>query len=266
MVVVVLAAEIVDVGRAHQAPAHLLRDLDDPLVGLVLLGEPVLLELEVDVVGAVDLDEVVGVLARLGRDVGDQPLAEARLEAAGEGDDAFGVALEELEVDVGLAAPVALEEAVARQLDEVAKPGIVLGEQRQVVALVLDRLGLAVVHEIGLEAQNRLDSVLLAGLVELDRAIHDPVIGEPEGRLAELRGPLRQGVDFARAIEQRVFAVDMQMCAGGRAHRNVQLRFRTRRNRALVGRLSRYLEGRMFWLWQNTFAGSQRSLIATSRS
>ena len=263
---VVLAPEVVDVGRADQAPAHLARDLDDPLVGLVLLGQAVLLDLEVDVVRAVDLDEVVGVLAGLGRVVGDQPLAEARLEAAGERDDALGVALEQLEVDVGLAAPVALEEAVARQLDEVAKPGIVLGEQREVVALVPDRLGLPVLDQVGLEAENRLDSVLLAGLVELDRAIHDPVIGQPEGRLAELRGPLRQGVDLARAIEQRVLAVDVQMCAGGRAHRKVQLRFRTRRNRAVAGRPVRYLEGRMFWLWQNTLRGSQRSLTATRRS
>ena len=126
MVVVVLAAEVVDVGRADEAAAHLLGDLHDPLVGLVLLGQAVLLDLEVDVVRAVDLDEVVGVLARLGRVVGDQPLAEARLEAAGERDDALGVALEQLEVDVGLAAPVALEEAVAGQLDEVAKAGVVL--------------------------------------------------------------------------------------------------------------------------------------------
>ena len=102
-------------------PPISLGDLDDALVRLVLLGQAVLLDLEVDVVGAVDLDEVVGVRAGLGRVVVHEPLAEARLEAAGERDDALGVALEQLEVDVGLAALVALEEAGAGELDEVAE-------------------------------------------------------------------------------------------------------------------------------------------------
>ena len=99
------------------------------------------------------------------------------------------------------------------------------------VALVADRLRLEVVDEVGLEAENRLDPVLLAGLVELDGAVHDPVVGEPESGLAELRGALRQGVDLARAVEQRVLAVDVQMCAGGRAHRRIQIRFGSGRGR-----------------------------------
>ena len=82
VVLVVLAAEVVDVAGRDQRPADLAGDLDDSLVGLVLLGDPVLLDLEVDVVGAEDLHQLVGVGARLGRVVGDQPLAEARLRGS----------------------------------------------------------------------------------------------------------------------------------------------------------------------------------------
>ena len=115
--------------------AELAGDPGDPLVGLVLLGDPVDLELEVDVLGAEDAEQVVDVGAGLVGPVLDDPPAEARLQAAGERDHALGVALEHLQVDVGLAAGEALEEAGRAELDEVAEAGVVGGQQRQVVAL-----------------------------------------------------------------------------------------------------------------------------------
>ncbi len=69
------------------------------------------------------------------RAVLDQALAETRLQAAGERDHAVGVAVEQLQVDPGLAAPEALEEARGAELDEVAEALIGGGEQGQVVAL-----------------------------------------------------------------------------------------------------------------------------------
>ncbi len=77
MVVVVLPPQVVDVGGAHQRPAELTCDLHDPLVRLVLVGEPVALDLEVDVVRPEDLQQVVGVSASLGRAVIDDAAAEA---------------------------------------------------------------------------------------------------------------------------------------------------------------------------------------------
>ena len=66
MVVVVLLAEVVDVGGGDERAVELLRELLDRLVDLLLLGDAVALDLEVDVLGAEDLDEVVEVGARLG--------------------------------------------------------------------------------------------------------------------------------------------------------------------------------------------------------
>ena len=67
VVVVVLAAQVVDVAGADQAPADLAGDPDDPLVALVLRREAVLLHLEVDVLGAEHAQQIVGVGARVGR-------------------------------------------------------------------------------------------------------------------------------------------------------------------------------------------------------
>ena len=192
-------------GRARSPRLH------DPLVGLVLGGDAVLLDLEVDVVGPEDLHQLVRVGARLARDAVDDPPAEARLEAARERDHALRVALEQLQVDVRLAAPVALEIARRAQLDEVAKALVAGREQGEVVALVAHLLRAPVVDEVGLEAEDRLDPVLPAGLVVLDRAVHHPVVGEPERRLAERRRALRQRVDPAGAVEHRVLGMDVEM-------------------------------------------------------
>ena len=89
--------------------------------------------------------------------------------------------------------------------------------QREVVVLVAPARGL-VVDEVDLTAEDRLDAVLAGGLEVLDRAVHHAVVGQPERGLAEVRRALGEGVDLARAVEQRVLGVDVQMGAGGWRH------------------------------------------------
>ena len=220
VVVEVLAPQVVDVGGADHRPAQLAGEADDPLVRLVLLGDPVLLHLEVDLVGAEGLDQVVEVGAGIVGALFDQAAAEARLQAAGEDDHALGMSGEQLHVDVGLAAREAFEEAGRGEFDQVGEAEVAFGQQGQVVALVpgllLDRL--AIVDQVGLEADDRFDPVLVARLVEVDGAVHHAMVGEPEGGLAELRRPRRHRVDLAGAIEQRVLAVGVEMDCGRGAH------------------------------------------------
>ncbi len=83
--------------------------------------------------------------------------------------------------------------------------------------------GRVVVDQVGLHPDDRLDPGLLARLVVVDSTVHGAVIGEAEGRHAELRGPFRHGIDgalrgllldLAVAVEQRILAVDVQMYDG----------------------------------------------------
>jgi hypothetical protein len=212
----------VDVRRRDQRPAELLRDPHDPLVGLVLLGDAVPLHFEVDLLWAEGLDQVVDVRTGIGRAILDQAPAEAGLQAAGERDHALGVRREQLHVHVRLAAGEALEEAGRAQLDQVAEAGLVRGEQGEVVALVTGSpwSGGAIVDQVGLHADDRLDPGRLARLVVLHRPVHHPVIGEAEGRHVELRGPGSERLDLASSIEQRVLAMDMQMDRSG-AHPSI---------------------------------------------
>jgi hypothetical protein len=219
VVVVVLAAQVVHVAGAHDRAPDLAGDAHDPLVGLLLVGDAVLLDLEVDVVGAEGVHQVVDVGARLVVATVDQALAEARGQAAGEGDDALPARGELGHVQVRLAAVQALEEAVRGELDQVAVADVRGRQQREVVALDASRRAVrVVVDQVDLAAEDRLYVVLAARLVELDGAVHHPVVGEPQRRLAELRRALGEVLDVARAVEQRVLGVDVEVGAGRGAH------------------------------------------------
>ncbi len=218
VVVEVLLAQVVHVGRADQRLARLGREALHRLVDLVLLGQAVLLDLEIDVLRTEDLDQLVEVRARLFQLPAHDPLARARGQAARERDDAFGVLREQLQVHARLAAVQAFEEALARERRQVPEALVGRRQQRQVVALDLAFAHVTVVDEVGLEAEQRLDTVLLGRLVELDGAVHDAVIGQAEGRLAEGGGALGELADVARAVEQRVLGVDVQMRDGRGAH------------------------------------------------
>src|SRR5207247_10844158 len=71
-------------------------------------------------------------------------------------------------------------------------------------------------------------------LVELDGAVHHAVVREPEGGLAEGGGALREAVDLAGAVEERVLRMDVQVDGFRGRHRLGQHRRGGRWNRALT--------------------------------
>ena len=119
---VVLAAQVVDVRRADQRAPELARDPRDPLVGAVLLGDLVVLDLEVDVLRAEHAHQVVDVGARVRsrswmsrwqkRDWRQPVSAITPSEWA----------VEQLHVDVCLAAPEALQVAGEESLIRFRRP------------------------------------------------------------------------------------------------------------------------------------------------
>ena len=128
----------------------------------------------------------------------------------------FACRSEQLPVDAGLVV-VALEVAERGELDEVAVALVRLGQQRQVrVAL---RLLAPVVRDVDLAAEQRLDAVLAAFPVELDRARERAVVGESDGRHLQLGRAGGERGDAARPVEDRVLGVDVEMDERRRGHR-----------------------------------------------
>ncbi len=214
---VVLPSQVVDVARPDQRPPHLARDLHDPLVGLILRRHAVLLDLEVHVVGTECLHQLIGVGPGLALPSLEQVLAETRLKAPRQHDDALGMRGHLGHVDGRLAALITLEEAVRAQLDQIAVAGRSGGEQRQVKPVKPSRCPAhVIVDHVHFAAEDRLDVVPPRRREQLDGPVHHAVVGQRDRRLLERRGSRDQRVDVARAVEQRVLGVDMQVDAGRR--------------------------------------------------
>ena len=60
---------------------------------------------------------------------------------------------------------------------------------------------------IDLTADDRVDPLRLAGPVEINDAVHIPVVGDRHGGLAQLLHPLYQRRDAAAAVQQGIFRV-----------------------------------------------------------
>ena len=80
----------------------------------------------------------------------------------------------------------------------------------QLVYLILPGAG----SHIDLAADDGLDSLRLARLVEVHHAVHDAVVGDGHGALAQLLHPLDQQGNAAGPVQQGIFGMDMQVDKG----------------------------------------------------
>ena len=93
----------------------------------------------------------------------------------------------------------------SRQRQEVAIPNVVLGQEDEVVVV---RIGLALLvghaagRDVGLDADDRLDSGLLGGGVERDDAVHAAVVGQRQRRHPLVGDPFRHLRDAAQAVQK----------------------------------------------------------------
>ena len=202
----------------HRLEAELRGELEQARGDLALRFQAVVVDFDVDVLLAEDVDQLGHRLARLAFVAEQQPLVDRAGNAAAQADDALGELAERGAVDPRLAVVEALEVAERDELLQVAPAFVGLGQQRHVagplaagdVLLVLQIAG----GEVDLAAEDRLHPGLLAGLVELDGAEQVAVVGHRHRRHPEL---LRLGGDLLGAghpVEERVFGVQVEVDEG----------------------------------------------------
>ena len=79
----------------------------------------------------------------------------------------------------------------------------VFAQEHQVIALVVDAVG-PVRHpawgHIHFAADDGLDPCRLGGLVEVNAAVHDSVVRNGHGSLAQLLDPVHHGIDAAGTV------------------------------------------------------------------
>ena len=200
----------------------------------------VILEFEIEVLFAVDVPELTGeFLGAVGETVGNR-LGDGAALAAGGGNEAAAVFGEELHVHPGLVVE-------AFKMGEGAEAGKVVialhigGQQQQVVhGGGLARLVVTVGTGVDLAADNGIDVFGAAGVEKIDGAVHDPVIGEPQGRHPQLRGLFHGLFDLNRGVKQRVTGVNVEVDEGFvRGHAS----FHARRRKGNQPRIDGYRQG-----------------------
>ena len=213
--VVIGVAQKVRVVRRDHRDARFSGEIEDERV-----------ELRLDPAGVVRLDlEIVAV--REGARVPERDalrLLEASLEqmrrdlsgnARGGDDQPFGVFREELAVHAGLGVE-ALGVGERGKLYEILVADGVSGEQDEMVvrlAAVARAGALAPIAggDVGLHANDRLDSCFLRLLLEVPGAVKISVIGDRECRLFELLRAADQIANAIGTVEQRIFGMAVEM-------------------------------------------------------
>ena len=186
-----------------------------PFEDLLLLLEAVVLDLEVEVLRAEDLLEVVGGLEGLVHLVGAAGHAELGVGAAREGEKPLVVGGQDLLVHAGL--PVeALLVGRGSELEEVPIALLVADQEGEVVVGLLQPRDLFAVEaragsDVGLHADDGLHALLEAAVVEFDRAQHVAVVGEGAGLHAQTGDAGRKIRDLARAVQEGIVAMDVEV-------------------------------------------------------
>ena len=187
MRVSIFGAQVVHVAGADGRQPQLIGQLDQYRVDLVVLFEVGVLDLDVEVLLAEDLDHQVHLGPRRRLVALHDRLVDAAGQAATQCDQALRVLLQQVEINARLVV-IALEIAQGDQFDEVVVPLKILGQQREVRPIATARrlLCAAILDEVDLAANNRLDAGLRGRPVEVDRPGHRTVIGDRHGRHLEL--------------------------------------------------------------------------------
>ena len=210
---VVPVLQVVDVVGGDQRQAQVAGDRRQAAVDDFLVVDAVPLHLEEEVVATEDVAEPAGGRQRPGGLVRSERRSNLALQTAAQPDDALAVPCQQVLVDARL--PVEPFGVAGRHhLDQVVPALARLRQQHQVVVVLADRPAAIVPaarRDVHLAAENRLHASRPRVVVEGDRREHVPVLGHRHGRHAERLHLIEQLVDAARAVEQRVFRVKVQV-------------------------------------------------------
>ncbi len=208
----VFAAQVVRVVGQNQRNLQIPLQLEQPLLDPLLVGQPLILNLQVEVAPAENVLVAQRRLLSLVVLVRHQVFAQFAAQAARQTHQALRVLGQIRLADARLAI-----EAVQRGLrgdpDQVPVALFVLRQHQQVVVVVALRRGavILVLAHIQLTAQDRLDPLGLGCVKKVHRPVDVAVIGHGDRLLPQRRHAAHQFLDVACPVQQRVLRVQMQM-------------------------------------------------------
>jgi hypothetical protein len=193
------------------------------VVETLVLFKPVVLDFEEEVFLAEDVSigvcEAAGVVVFFGED----GFVEVAAQAGGEADEALRVGGEQILINTRLVVE-AFEEGRGNHLDEVLVAFLVLAKQDEVVVAVAVGAGLvSLLGNVHFATDDGLNPLGFGGVVETDGAEEVAVIGHGDGGHFLLGDDLHELIDFARAVEQRIVGVVVEVNEGSLGHRDTAI-------------------------------------------
>ena len=213
----ILLVRVVDIVSSHGLYSQLISQLLQFGQHHLLLPNAVVLKLDIEVLPEHAFEPLCQSVSLL-IPIMQQMLRDIAADTGGHADQSLTVLREQIIVDAG---PIIepMDKSLRRKPHQVLIAGLILRQQDEMAILpvqlpLLDSV--ATGRHIGLHAYDRLDPLLLAFPIKIDDAVHDPVIRDSHGGLAQGFGSRHQGRDAGRSIQQRVLGMDMQMRKGNR--------------------------------------------------
>ena len=206
--------EIMRVIGRHQTDVQLPGKLVQTLIDFLLQRNAVVLNFKVEMLPVKNIEELLAEVIRAVHITVRQRTRNRARQTRRQTNQTFAVRAQQLHVDTRLHVK-AFRETARHHVDEVAVAGHVLAQQNEVrVPLAVDVAAVKarMRRQIHLAADDRMDPLGLAGAVKVDHAVHDAMVGQRARGLPQLCHTVHQLFDTAGAVQQAVFAVDMQMC------------------------------------------------------
>ena len=212
----VCLAQIVCVVRHDKREVQFFSKLTNMSVDGSLLRNAVILQFQIKMPRAENFRVFTRGLLRRVQILLHDRLRDTARKAGGERDQALVMLPQQFHIHAG-AVVKPFGKAERNHIAEVPVAHLVFTEQDQMVWLLIDAVNLVKARparNIDLAADNGLDPGLFRCAVKIDGTVHDAVVGQGDGVLAELLHPVHHGADAAGSVKQAVFTVDVQMYKG----------------------------------------------------
>ncbi len=206
---------VVNVIRCDAFQPEFLRPRNQMLVHFRLLGDAVILEFEIKILRPERLLEPIHRIPRLRQLVLHDRLRNLAGETTGQRDQSLFALRENFFVNARLVV-IALQMRGRGEFNEILVANFVLRQQDEMVVNVLAASGRFLFQsrprrDVNLAPDDRLDAFLARFLPKIHDPMHRPVIGDGERGQFQVARLLDEFVQPARAIEQRILGVQMQM-------------------------------------------------------
>ena len=182
----VLRAEIVGVVGADQGDTRLLMYFQQTAVDLRLLGNTVVLKLQIEIIPAEYFLHLQGIFLGTVIVAVEDALGDFSGQARRESNETLGMCAQQIQVNAGLYIK-ALHESLTDHVGEVTVACLIFTQKHQVAGLgivLMDLIEPRAGGHIDLAADDGMNALCLAGPVKINGTVHNAVVGDGTGGLA----------------------------------------------------------------------------------